>query len=620
METIALPNLSGTYYIGFEGTAKYGYGVCLDNVMVVKQSTTTTPWLSLNGVSSVSGSIADGGANHTISVGFNTAGLSAGTYNSTITITSNSSTNSTVSIPVSLTVTAPAPQPVAFAEGFETGIGDWIAVNGSQTNIWACGTATNHTGAYSLYISNDNGTSNAYNVASAAISHVFRDVSFPAGSESYKLRFAWKGQGEAADYLRVYMVDTATLPVAGTALSTGQLGTSYNLSSAWQEVTLDIPAGVNGSSKRLVFSWVNNAGVGTQPPAAIDNIRIVAGEQSDAAVIINEEVVITPPPITDPEDNPIAPSISISGITGEAGYITVTTGYASLGAPYADAGLDFVFTGVDFAGATISITHNLGFPPARLAYKIGDGESWTVITNPGGWTDTDAAFTVPGGAKGDNDVYIVFSDSEEETLPITLTSFTATLNGTNGVRLLWLTATETGVLGYYVYRAISDDMANAVKVSQLIGGTNTSTQQTYMFNDPEVEQDTGYFYWLEGLDVDGGVEVYGPIAVTTLNTNDNNSAPVLPLLTELSGNYPNPFNPTTTISYALHKAATVRFQIYNNRGQCVKTQTVKHNAPGFYSLPFEAKDVSGRELSSGIYYCRMTVENQTYTRKMVLMK
>ncbi len=619
METIALPNLTGTYYIGFEGTAKYGYGVCVDNVMVVKQSTTTTPWLSLNGVSSVSGSIADGGANQSITVGFNTAGLSAGTYNSTITITSNSTANPSVSIPVTLIVNAPAPQAVAFAEGFEAGIGDWIAVNGNQTNAWARGTAASHTGAYGLYISNNGGTGNAYTVTSAAISHVFRDVSFPAGSESYKLRFAWKGQGEAADYLRVYLADTSTLPAAGTALSRGPLGSSYNLSSAWQEVTLDVPAGVNGSSKRLVFSWVNNASAGTQAPAAIDNIRIVAGDQSDAAVIINEEVDITPPPTTDPEANPIAPSIAISGLTGEVGYITVTTGYASVGAPYADAGLDLVFSGVDFAGATMNIIHNLGFIPSQLAYKIGDGESWIVLFNPGSWTDTDVSFTVPGGGKGANDVYIVFSDSEEGTLPVTLSSFTAALNGTNGVRLVWVTATETGVLGYYIYRAISDDLASAIKVSQMIGGTNTSTQQSYLFNDTEVEDDSGYYYWLEGLDVDGGSEVFGPIAVSTLNTHDT-PAPVMPLVTELSGNYPNPFNPATTISYTLDKAATVSISIYNNRGQCVKTHTAKHSAPGFYSLPFEAKDMSGHELSSGIYYCRMTIGNQTFTRKMMLMK
>ncbi len=106
-ETIALPNLSSTYYIAFEGTAKYGYGVCLDKVVVTKQSGSPTPWVSLNGGTTVSGSIVSGGATQSITVGFNSSGLTAGTYNSSITIISNSSANSTVSIPVTLNVIEP---------------------------------------------------------------------------------------------------------------------------------------------------------------------------------------------------------------------------------------------------------------------------------------------------------------------------------------------------------------------------------------------------------------------------------------------------------------------------------------------------------------------------------
>jgi len=105
--TINLPNLTGTYYIGFQGITDYGYGICLDKVVVTKQSSTAT-WLSLNDGNTVSGSII-GGSNSTISVGFNTTGMSIGTYNSTITVTSNSTTNSSISIPVSLVIANPSP-------------------------------------------------------------------------------------------------------------------------------------------------------------------------------------------------------------------------------------------------------------------------------------------------------------------------------------------------------------------------------------------------------------------------------------------------------------------------------------------------------------------------------
>ncbi|MDD4309852.1 MAG: T9SS type A sorting domain-containing protein, partial [Candidatus Cloacimonetes bacterium] len=525
---------------------------------------------------------------------------------------------------ISLTGAGISPQTVPFAEGFEDGIGNWNLVNGSQTNTWARGTATKHTGAYSLYISNNSGTSNAYDIASTSIAHVYRNISFPAGSESYKLRFAWKGQGEGAstyyDYLRVYLVDSTTTPVAGTALVSGQLGATYNLTADWQEVTLDIPAGVNGTNRRLVFTWRNDSSDGTQPPAAIDNIRIVAGEQSDAAVIIGDEVVITPPPAYDPVANPIAPVISITGLTGASGYITVTTGYASVGAPYETSGLDFIFAGANFAGATLNITHNLGYTPSQLAYKIGDGANWTVISNPGGWTDTAASFTVPSGGKGENDVFIVFNNSEEGTLPITLSSFTANLTGVCNVSLNWVTATETGVLGYYIYRALSDDLASAQKVSPLVQATNSSTEQSYTFTDEETEANLQYYYWLEGLDLDGGNGYYGPIGISTADDPDNPNPPAIPLLTELMGNYPNPFNPNTNLRYSLKEPAIVNFQIWNSRGQIVARFTQEHNTPGYYNLPFNGKDQSGRDLATGVYFCRMTVGNKVFNRKMLLMK
>ncbi|MEF3693843.1 MAG: M6 family metalloprotease domain-containing protein, partial [Candidatus Cloacimonadota bacterium] len=274
--TIALPNLSGSYYIAFEGITDYGYGVCLDKVVVTAQMGATTPWITLNGGDSASGSISVGGIDRTINVGFNAAGLTSGTYNSTITITSNSTTNSTVSIPVTLTISVPS-LPIPFAEGFESGLNNWQVLKTGQTNYWMIGSAPAHTGTSAAYITN-NGSSNAYTTTASSVSHLFRDLSFPSGTDSFKLRFVWKGQGQGAgpynDYLRVFLINPGDALSAGTELSTGQLGSTYNLNSNWTEVTLDLPEALNGLTKRLVFSWRNDSSSGTQPPAAVDIIRV----------------------------------------------------------------------------------------------------------------------------------------------------------------------------------------------------------------------------------------------------------------------------------------------------------------------------------------------------------
>gem|GEM_PF-4048460 len=235
-----------------------------------------------------------------------------------------------------------------------------------------------------------------------------------------------------------------------------------------------------------------------------------------------------PPDVLDPNSNIISTNIVISNLSAATGYVSVLTGYNSLAAPYDHAGLDFMLSGTSFAGATLSFTHNLGFIPAFLAYKIGDSGSWTALENPGDWTAATAYFTVPN-AKGENDLFITFSDSEDHTLPVTLSSFTATVSGTNNVTLTWVTASETGLLGYYLYRSEMQALASAQSVSNIISAGNSSTQQTYQFTDGETLPNTNYFYWLMSLDIDGESAFFGPISVQT-NGNPENPQLLLPFL------------------------------------------------------------------------------------------
>jgi hypothetical protein len=364
-------------------------------------------------------------------------------YNSTLTISHNAAGAAKT---ISLSGSGYLPLSVPFAEGFEDGWNNWIPVNGTQTNYWIVGSAVSETGTGSLYISN-NGPDNNYTLTSSSIVHAYRDIAIPAGTDTYYLKFAWKAQGEGTttpyDYLQAYLIETGSNPIAGTELSSGELSAELRLVDNWQLFSYALPLAANGTSKRLVFSWKNDSSLGTQAPAAIDNIRSVKGSQSDAAIVIDNNVVIAPPPVTDPDSQVINLNIQISGLTNPQDFITVTTGYASLDSPYENTGMDFIFMGTDFAGATLNITHNLGYAPNQLAYRVGDSGSWSVFGNPGSWTGSNASFTVPA-AKGENDVYLIFANSEEGTLPVTLSSFTAGLNSTNNVSLQWVTPAKRG--------------------------------------------------------------------------------------------------------------------------------------------------------------------------------
>ena len=78
-----------------------------------------------------------------------------------------------------------------------------------------------------------------------------------------------------------------------------------------------------------------------------------------------------------------------------------------------------------------------------------------------------------------------------------------------------------------------------------------------------------------------------------------------PAAFSLADNYPNPFNPTTTIQYALPQATDVELIVYNVAGQRVRTLVVAHQSAGRYRVTWDATDDKGRSVSSGIYFYRL---------------
>jgi hypothetical protein len=93
-----------------------------------------------------------------------------------------------------------------------------------------------------------------------------------------------------------------------------------------------------------------------------------------------------------------------------------------------------------------------------------------------------------------------------------------------------------------------------------------------------------------------------------------------PSLDLLKQNYPNPFNPNTTIAFDLAKAGNVRIEIYNTRGQKVRSLLADNLESGSHTVRWDATDDSGRSLASGLYLYRMHSADGSQTRKMLLLK
>ncbi|MFH2057246.1 MAG: T9SS type A sorting domain-containing protein, partial [bacterium] len=113
----------------------------------------------------------------------------------------------------------------------------------------------------------------------------------------------------------------------------------------------------------------------------------------------------------------------------------------------------------------------------------------------------------------------------------------------------------------------------------------------------------------------GLVRDYVIIATGRYEPDKEAYAAALPNAISLRENYPNPFNPTTTISYSLPEAAPVRLEIFNVVGQQVTTLVDQYQSPGDYQIEWNASSVA-----SGVYFYRLTVNDFVETKKMILTK
>jgi len=96
--------------------------------------------------------------------------------------------------------------------------------------------------------------------------------------------------------------------------------------------------------------------------------------------------------------------------------------------------------------------------------------------------------------------------------------------------------------------------------------------------------------------------------------------PPIPTVTKLLGNYPNPFNPHTRVVFWLKNSTSVRLEIYNQRGQLVRSLIKANLEAGEYAIPWDGKDDFGRLVASGVYFCTLSTPGYNKSSKMLFLK
>ncbi len=120
----------------------------------------------------------------------------------------------------------------------------------------------------------------------------------------------------------------------------------------------------------------------------------------------------------------------------------------------------------------------------------------------------------------------------------------------------------------------------------------------------------------------GGFWGGGPVATGVPEPGDRpgNDQPALPLVQRLYPNVPNPFNPRTAIAFDLPHPSSVRLEIFNLRGELVRTLVREDRAPGHHTVIWEGNDDGGRAVASGSYILRLSTQEGVHREKVILVR
>lgn len=201
---------------------------------------------------------------------------------------------------------------------------------------------------------------------------------------------------------------------------------------------------------------------------------------------------------------------------------------------------------------------------------------------------------------------VVITENQTTTLDVTLDYCFAPQNlaytiDEFDVILSWdAPSTTRDVTSYKVYRD-DDEIAEV-------------TELTY--TDEDLTPAT-YEYYITAIYEDGQESEPSNTVMVEVTSNGNNT---IPLVTKLHGNYPNPFNPTTNIRFDLAKDTQVLLQVYNMKGQIVKTLVDYVMNTGKYDIEWNGKDDSGKSVASGMYFYRIRTADYRANGKCVLLK
>ena len=356
--------------------------------------------------------------------------------------------------------------------------------------------------------------------------------------------------------------------------------------SALFNPSLSIPAGsTSGSLTFLIDPTADNEDEGNETITLIASAEGLTGGSAD--ITLADAGTETPLP---PEATPLsfADGTSIADQKYTAG-----TAISDMELPAATGGVgDIAYSVTDL--------------PAGLSF---DAATRTISGTPDAATDEPVEVTYTAADGTGASASLTFSIKINATLTFDFVFFGAG-------KLVPAAAAD----GASIPEFISGQPVNAFTLPSATGGTEPLTYTL----SPELPAGLSFdsaTRTISGTPQAEGSPLYIYTVTDALGASVTMQLQTRPAAFSLATNYPNPFNPATTIQYALPQSADVQLTVYNVVGQVVRTLVAEHQTAGRYLVAWDATNDNGQSLSAGIYFYRLQAGGEFHAvRKMLLLK
>ena len=388
--------------------------------------------------------------------------------------------------------------------------------------------------------------------------------------------------------------------------------------------------GRSGESTLGELKLVTSSTFTTTTEATITVVEVLLGQSTDDRDVFDAEALGLSITV-----NPPAPPVVEPALTATTP-VDASLGYGesfAFGVNFTDQ------SGAAAAGQTITWTlDNHGSEPVSIldseiaagetaileAPTDSDGNSGGVVSAEGDRTAGTTSISVTAATTADNsegvsrDLSVSFSATWDVPVAAELAAFTADVTLTNEVILRWDVTSQSNNLGWEIYRSL--DNVHFEQVGELVPGDGTTDEyRVYSFADGDLPAAQVLYYYLKQIDLDGGSSRSRVLEVQVASTVT--AAQALPRTNALHQNFPNPFNPETTIAFDLSGDTAVTLTIYDLAGQVVRRLAVGQvMTAGRYESRWDGRDASGARVGSGVYFYRLAAGDFTSVKKMILLK